>query len=56
MSKGRMLISICTTGVLVYYIVTNGMDVMLGITLALSIISNIINIYVEVKNGRKEKD
>ena len=53
MSKARTIISICTTGVLAYYIVKNGMDMLLGATLTLSVIANILNLYCEVKKDAK---
>lgn len=53
MSKARTAISICTTGVLAFYVIKNGMDIVLGTTLTLSIIANILNICCEVKRNNK---
>ncbi|MBQ5674470.1 MAG: hypothetical protein IIV45_05195 [Lachnospiraceae bacterium] len=54
MKKAIILSSVASTCVLSYYTIQNGIDLFLGIALALSVASNVINIVYEVKYGKED--
>lgn len=41
-------------GVLAYYAVKKGLDIVLGIAMILNAVSMVLNIYCEVNHGRKK--
>ncbi len=48
------IISSMSAAILAYYAITKEFDIFIGIALILSMISIALNIYYEVKHGRKE--
>ena len=54
MKKILLISNAVTMATLSFYIFKKGIDVMLGIALASGVISLVLNIYCEVKYGRKE--
>lgn len=48
------IISSMSAAILAYYAITKEFDIFIGIALILSMISIALNIYCEVKHGRKE--
>ena len=44
-----------TTGVLSYYAIKKGMDIVIGVTLALSALTVALNLYCEIKKGNGDE-